>query len=50
MYKISNDDRDALLGLLRLTVSMRPDDLTEYNRLRRARLALKRLQRKEPEQ
>lgn len=50
MYKISNDDRDALLGLLRLTDSMRPNDLVAFNHLRRARLALKRLQRKEPEQ
>ena len=47
MYSISDDDRRALLALLPLIRGLRPATLADYNRLRRARIALKRLQRKE---
>lgn len=50
MYRISNSDRNALLELLRITQGLEPVTLLEQNRLRNARLALKRLARKRQEQ
>jgi hypothetical protein len=45
MYRISNKDRQDLLALLQLMQGYKPEGLREQNRLRRARAALKKLQR-----
>ena len=49
MYRISNNDRDAIVSLLQFTREIKPATLSEQNKLRMARLALKRLARKRQE-
>lgn len=50
MFTISNEDRKRLLALLDLTQGLKPNNLRDENRLRLARQALKRLERKDKRQ
>ena len=46
MFTISNEDRKRMLALLELTQGLKPKTLRDENRLRLARQALRRLERK----